>query len=77
MPTSETIALALAAIGCIGVCLMVAAFALIGWRGGWEVAITKPGAEKRWPAQRWMMLAGATCGLVAGLGWVLLSLTMR
>jgi hypothetical protein len=54
---------------------MVAAFALIAWRGGWEQAITKPGAEKQWPAQRWMMMAGAACGVVMGLGWLLLSLT--
>jgi hypothetical protein len=69
--------LALGVIGGIGFCLMVVAFALIAWRGGWERAITKPSAEKRWPTQRWMMAAGAGCCTVMALGFTVLAVVTR
>ena len=77
MQAKDFIALALAAVGGIGLCFMATAFGLIAWRGGWERAIINPAKEKLWPAQRWLMLAGATCGVVMGLGWLLLSLATR
>ena len=77
MQPKDFIALALAVVGGIGLCFMATAFGLIAWRGGWELAITKPAAEKLWPTQRWLMLAGATGGVVMGLGWLMLSLATR
>jgi hypothetical protein len=77
MEPKEFVILALGVIGGIGICLMVAAFALIAGRGGWKQAITRPIAEKRWPAQRWMMAAGAGCGVVMALGFMLLALATR
>jgi len=68
MQAKDFISLALAVVGGIGFCFMATAFGLIAWRGGWELAITKPATEKLWPAQRWLMLAGAACGVVMAWG---------
>ena len=77
METRDFIIYVLGAIGSVGFCLMVVAFVLIVWRGGWEQAITKPIAEKRWPAQRWMMATGAGCCTVMALGFMVLAIVTR
>jgi len=53
-----------AAVGAIGLCLMLAAFVLVARRGGWKKAISEPANERRWPAQRVLMLAGAVLGVL-------------
>jgi hypothetical protein len=53
--------IALAAVGAVGVGLMLAAFVLIGRRGGWQQAL-KADARGRWPAPRILLLIGALLG---------------
>jgi hypothetical protein len=46
-------------ISAAGVCLLLAAFALVAARGGWNRAIGAPMSEAHWPVQRWLMALGA------------------
>ena len=52
------------AVGAFGVLAMLAAFVLTAGRGGWDRAMRGPIREKRWPAQRRLMAAGAGLQLV-------------
>jgi hypothetical protein len=53
--------IALTAVGAVGVGLMLAAFVLVGRRGGWQQAL-KADARGRWPAPRILLLIGALLG---------------
>jgi hypothetical protein len=54
------------ALGAVGFAMMVAAFGLVAARGGWVRAMQSD-AQGRWPLARWLMLAGAACGVLFGL----------
>jgi hypothetical protein len=56
-------AFAVAAVGGVGFCLMLVAFVMIGFRGGWQPAM-KPDERGPWPPPRRLMLAGASLGAV-------------
>jgi hypothetical protein len=58
--------IALVVAGTVGCCLMLAAFVMIGRRGGWQQAM-KPDARGRWPAPRRLMLIGAVLGAAFSL----------
>ena len=64
--------LALAAMGAVGVCLIVAAFVLVWRQGGWKRAMQQPIAERRWPSARRLMLIGASLALLFAIGMVVL-----
>src|SRR5262245_51090284 len=53
-------------IATAGITLMLAAFALVAARGGWQRAM-QPGATGRWPLPRLLMLAGAALVMLFGL----------
>ena len=61
MDWSNVPILIVAIIGLVGVFLMIAAFALIARRGGWQQAM-QPDAPGRWPLPRYLMLIGALLG---------------
>ncbi len=44
-----------------GFCLMLAAFVMVAWRGGWQQAMQSD-AQGRWPLPRYLMLIGASLG---------------
>ena len=67
-----TATLTLAAIGAIGVCLMVLAFVLIVRQGGWQPAIQQSIAEGRWPLPRRLLLFGASLALLFAAGMTIL-----
>ena len=54
------------ALGTTGVLAMITAFALVSRAGGWERGMIGPIRERRWPAQRAMMLTGASLVLMFG-----------
>jgi hypothetical protein len=58
--------IAVTVVGAVGFCLMLAAFVMVGRRGGWQHALT-PDARGRWPAPRLLMLVGAVLGAAFGL----------
>jgi hypothetical protein len=58
--------IAITAVGAVGLWLMLAAFVMVGRRGGWQQAI-KPDARGHWPAPRNLMLVGAVLGAAFGL----------
>jgi hypothetical protein len=58
--------IAITAVGAVGFCLMLAAFVMVGRRGGWQQAM-KPDARGHWPAPRLLMLVGAALGAAFGL----------
>jgi protein-S-isoprenylcysteine O-methyltransferase Ste14 len=55
--------LAMVAVGMVGICLMLTAFIMIGFRGGWQQAM-KPDERGPWPPPRRLMLVGASLGVV-------------
>jgi hypothetical protein len=59
-------ALAAVAIGGIGLCLMLVAFVMVGFRGGWQQAM-KPDERGPWPPPRRLMLVGASLGVLFSL----------
>jgi hypothetical protein len=59
------------AIGCVGVCLMAAAFVLVVRQGGWMQAM-QSGPDRRWSPARRLMVAGALLGVVFAFAGVLL-----
>ena len=61
-------AFTLAAIGAVGVCLMVSALVMIARQGGWKQAIQQPIAEGRWPVARRLLLVGAILAATFCLG---------
>ena len=67
-------AFALAAIGAVGFCMMIAAAVLIALQGGWKQAIQEPIAEGRWPMARRLLFIGAMLGGLFAVGIVVLSL---
>jgi hypothetical protein len=77
MRWEDVVAIASLVIGGIGICLMVAAFALTASRGGWDQAITKPIAEKRWPVQRWFMAIGAGLCALTAITWLFVGVISR
>jgi phosphatidylglycerophosphate synthase len=54
------------AIAAAGISLMLAAFALVLVRGGWQRAM-QPDATGRWPLPRRLLLAGAVLVMLFGL----------
>ncbi len=60
-------AIVLTAVGAVGFCLMLAAFGMVGRRGGWQQAM-RPDAHGHWPAPRRFMLVGALLGYLFALG---------
>lgn len=66
-----TVLYALAAVGAVGFCLMMAAFVMIAVQGGWQKAIQQPIAQGRWPLPRRVLMVGASLGLFS-----LISLTV-
>jgi hypothetical protein len=58
--------IAIAGVGAVGFCLMLAAFFMVSRRGGWQQAM-QPTAQNRWPAPRLLMLIGAGLGAAFGL----------
>jgi hypothetical protein len=59
-----------------GVLLLLAGFALVVWRGGWQSALA-PTSQGRWPLPRRLLLAGAVLGTLSGLLMVLMSLMTK
>ena len=49
MSGPHMVGFALAGLGAVGFCLMIAAFVLIAVQGGWNKSIQQPIAEGRWP----------------------------
>jgi hypothetical protein len=58
--------IAIAVVGAVGFCLMLAAFIMVSRRGGWQLAM-QPSPQGRWPAPRRLMLIGAVLGAAFGL----------
>jgi hypothetical protein len=58
--------IAMVGVGAIGFCLMLVAFVMVGFRGGWQQAM-KPDERGPWPPPRRLMLAGASLGFVFSL----------
>jgi hypothetical protein len=54
------------AVGAIGFGLMLAAFMLVGRRGGWQQAMAAD-IRGHWPAPRRLMFTGASLGIVFAL----------
>jgi hypothetical protein len=65
--------LILAAVGLIGFCLMMAAFALVARAGGWQQAMW-PTPHVRWPLPKVLMVIGAFLGALYGVVLFVLSL---
>ena len=68
MTTKETVEIALTAstlFAALG--FMTTAFILIARRGGWEKAMQKTATEGQWPAQRILMIIGASLGCLFGI----------
>lgn len=59
--------IALLVLGAVGFCLMLAAFVMVGRRGGWQQAL-RSDAHGHWPAPRRLMFAGALLCTAFGLG---------
>jgi hypothetical protein len=57
---------AIAAVGGVGFCLMLTAFVMVGFRGGWQQAM-KPDERGNWPPPRRLMLVGASLAVVFAL----------
>ena len=51
-------------IGATGFCMMIVAFVLVARRSGWQAGMAEPIEQKRWPPQRWLMIAGAALALL-------------
>ncbi len=62
----------LAAVGAVGVFLMLVAFVLIARQGGWQKAIQQPIAEGRWPLTRRLLLVGPILGMFSMVGLIIL-----
>jgi hypothetical protein len=65
--------IAVAVVGAVGFCLMLAAFVVVGRRGGWQQAM-RPTPEAPWPLPRRLMVIGAALGVLFGVSVVVLSL---
>jgi hypothetical protein len=57
---------AVMAIAAAGITLMLGAFALVPFRGGWQRAM-QPDASGRWPLPRLLLAAGAALVMLFGL----------
>ena len=55
--------IAITTLGGVGLCLMLTAFIMICFRGGWQQAMM-PDDRGPWPPPRRLMLAGASLGVV-------------
>jgi hypothetical protein len=73
MNWSEVPVLAAIVVGCIGFCLMVAAFVMIARQGNWRQAMQSE-PDGRWSLPRRLMFAGAVFGVAFSLGVAILFL---
>lgn len=62
----------LVAVGVVGCGSIAFAFVLIAREGGWQAAIQKPIAERRWTPARRLMLVGAGLSLAFAVGITIL-----
>ena len=64
----------LAALGALGLCMMIPAAVLIALQGGWRRAIQQQIAQGRWPMARRLLLIGAALALLFSVGVFVLGL---
>ena len=76
MSWPHMVGFALAGLGAVGFCLMIAAFVMTAIQGGWNKSIQQPIAEGRWPMPRRLMLVGASLGMLMFIGVAVLRLIM-
>ena len=77
MSWPHMVGFALAGLGAVGFCLMIAAFVMTAIQGGWNKSIQQPIAEGRWPMPRRLMLVGASLGMLMLIGVSSLPMIMR
>lgn len=64
MHWTQTALIVVPAIGVAGFCLLLAGFAVISARGGWERALIEPMKAGEWPLQRRLMAVGAALSVM-------------